>query len=66
MLYDLWNNYNLLERHGNVITRSTHHKLTRNLQEEDGTRKINERVRSLARIGYKLANADDPSLVAGI
>lgn len=66
MIYDLWKKFNLFERHGNIQTRSTHYKLTPDINEDQLLITINSRVRSLAKVGYKITNSDDPRLAVGI
>jgi len=58
-IYDLWNNFNLLERQGNLITRSTHHRVTENMKEDNLFSEVTKRIRSLVSIGYYLADSDD-------
>lgn len=58
-IYDLWKNFNLVERHGNLITRSTHHKVTENIQKDSLFSELTKRIRSLASNGYYLADSDD-------
>lgn len=58
-IYDLWNNFNLVERHGNLITRSTHHKVTEKIQKGSLIGELTRRIRSLVSNGYYLADSDD-------
>jgi 8-oxo-dGTP diphosphatase len=58
-VYDLWNNFNIIERHGNIINRSTHHKITENIQKEGLFSELTKRIRSLVSNGYYLADSDD-------
>lgn len=58
-IYDLWKNFNLVERHGNIVTRSTHQKVTQNIEKDSLFGELAKRVRSLVSIGYYLADSDD-------
>ena len=59
-VYDLWNNFDLVERHGNLITRSTHNQISENIREETLLSEMTRRIRALVGIGYYLAISDDP------
>jgi 8-oxo-dGTP diphosphatase len=59
-VYDLWKNFDLVERHGNLITRSTHNRISENIREETLLNIVTKRIRSLAGNGYYLAVSDDP------
>ena len=63
---DLWNQANVVERHGNLVTRSTHSRLTRGIPEPDLIVHVVGRLRSLARAGYIITYSDDARLSLGI
>lgn len=65
-LVDFWHQYNVHERHGNVITRSSHYRFTSDLKPEDVLEYLISRIRTLARLGYRITTSDDPRLAAGI
>lgn len=65
-VYDLWKNFNLIERHGNLITRSSHYKVKDNIGEVDIFKELIKRVRSLVRHGYSVTNCDNPMISASI
>jgi hypothetical protein len=58
-VYDLWRNFNIIERHGNLIRRSTHHKIIDNIEKESLFSELTKRIRSLVSSGYYLADSDD-------
>jgi len=64
-VYDLWKNFNLIERHGNLITRSSHHKLKENLQEVYLIKELTKRVRSLVSHGYYIVYSNNQRFSAG-
>lgn len=57
---DLWQSFNLLERRGNMINRSSHYRLTRGIGEADIPDLIAERIRSLVQWGYRIVRSSDP------
>lgn len=63
---DLWNEANVIERHGNLVTRSTHSRLTRGIPESDLIVHVVRRLRSLARAGYLITYSDDARLSLGL
>lgn len=65
-VYDLWNSFNVIERHGNLITRSSHHRLHENIKEVDLIRKLIKRVRSLVSHGYYIVDSTSPRFKAGV
>jgi 8-oxo-dGTP diphosphatase len=58
-VYDLWNEYNIVERHGNLISRSTHNKVVTKIEKEAILHQITKRIRSLVSNGYYIADSDD-------
>jgi 8-oxo-dGTP diphosphatase len=58
-VYDLWKKFNLVERHGNLLTRSTHNRITENIQKDGLFVDLTKRIRSLVSNGYYLADSDD-------
>ena len=58
-VYDLWSKFNIIERHGNILNKSTHHKISRNVEGESIFSEFTKRIRSLVRSGYYLADSDD-------
>lgn len=65
-VYDLWKNCNVIERHGNFITRSTHHRIRDNIKEADLIEELTKRVRSLVSHGYYIVDSSSPRFKAGI
>ena len=65
-IYDLWKNFNLIERHANLITRSSHHKLRSKIREADLIKGLTKRVRSLVSHGYYIVDSNNPRFTAGI
>jgi 8-oxo-dGTP diphosphatase len=63
-VYDLWKNFNLIERHGDLVRRSTHSKVHGNIEEATLIKELTERVRSLASHGYLIVRSDNPAFVA--
>lgn len=59
-IYDLWKNFNLIERHGNLVTRSSHHKIKGNIREMDIIKELTKRVRSLVSHGYHIVYSNNP------
>lgn len=64
-IYDLWKNFNLVERHGNLITRSSHHKVKGNIRETDTIKELTKRVRSLVSHGYHIVYSNNLRFTAG-
>lgn len=64
-IYDLWQSFNLVERHGDLTRRSTQYKIHSNIQQPHLIEKLMERVRSLATHGYFIAHSNDPRFAAG-
>lgn len=58
-VYDLWKRFNLVERHGNLVTRSTHSKITENIQKDNLLNELTKRIRSIVSNGYYIADSDD-------
>ena len=65
-VYDLWNHFNVIERHVNVETKSTHNKLVREMPEAGLWQHITDRIRALARHGYVVTYSDDARLSPGL
>jgi len=63
-VYDLWRNFNVIERYGDLVRRSTHSKVHRNIKEAALIKELTERVRSLASRGYLIVRSDNPAFVA--
>ena len=59
-IYDLWKNFNLIERHGNLVTRSSHHKIRGNFREMDIIKELTKRVRSLVSHSYHIVYSNNP------
>lgn len=64
-VYDLWHSFTLVERHGDLVRRSTQYKVHSNIQQADLIEKLIERVRSLATHGYFIAHSNDPRFATG-
>ena len=64
-IYDLWKNFNLVERHGNLITRSSHHKVKGNIRETDIIKELTKRVRSLVSHSYHIVYSNNLRFTAG-
>lgn len=58
-VYDLWNDFNIVERHGNLINRSTHNKIAAGIDKKNLFTEMTKRIRSLVSNGYYLADSDD-------
>jgi 8-oxo-dGTP diphosphatase len=65
-IYDLWKNFSLFERHGNLITRSTHHKIIEGVKQDSLFSEVTKRIRSLISSGYYLSDSDDIRFCSGI
>jgi ADP-ribose pyrophosphatase YjhB (NUDIX family) len=65
-VYDLWSQFNILERHGNLRTRSTHNRLIPDIPESELMQRVTERLRALARFGYSITYSDDARLTLGL
>ena len=63
-IYDLWKNFSVIERHGDLVRRSTHSKVHSNIEEATLIKELTERVRSLASHGYLIVRSDNPAFVA--
>lgn len=63
-VYDLWKNFNVIERHGDLVRRSMHFKVRSNIEEAALIKELMERVRSLASHGYFIVRSDNPAFVA--
>lgn len=63
---DLWNQFNVIERHVNLETGSTHSKLVRDVPESNLWEHITKRIRKLARHGYVVTYSDDSRLTPGL
>jgi 8-oxo-dGTP diphosphatase len=63
-VYDLWKNFNVIERHGDLVRRSTGYKVHRNIEEAALIKELTERVRSLISRGYLIVRSDNPAFVA--
>jgi 8-oxo-dGTP diphosphatase len=59
-VYDLWKNFYLIERHGNLVTRSTHNKIKHKVSEIDIMKELIKRVRSLVSQGYQIIYSNNP------
>ena len=64
-VYDLWGDFNLLERHMNLKTRSTHSHVFHTESSSALVERLKQRVRSLARHGYEVACSNTSILRAG-
>ena len=64
-VYDLWGDFNLVERHMNLETRSTHSQVFHAESSSALAERLMKRVRSLARHGYEVAYSNTPILSAG-
>ncbi len=58
-VYDLWNDFNIVERHANLINRSTHNKIAAGIDRKKLFIEITKRIRSLVSSGYYLADSDN-------
>jgi len=58
-VYDLWNDFNIVERHANLINRSTHNKIAAGIDKKSLFTEMTKRIRSLVSSGYYLADSDD-------
>lgn len=65
-VYDLWKNFNLIERHGNLKNKTVEYKIRDNLEEEDLTEELTKRIRSLASRGYYIVHSDDLRFCPGV
>lgn len=65
-VYDLWRNFNVIERHGDLIRRSTRSKVRSNIEEAVLIKELTQRVRSLASHGYIIARSDNPAFASQI
>ena len=63
-VYDLWENFNVIERHGDLVRRSTQSKVHSNIEEAALIKELTKRVRSLASHGYVIVRSDNPAFVA--
>lgn len=63
-VYDLWKNFNVVERHGDLVRRSAHSKVHSNIEEATVIKELTERVRSLASRGYLVVRSDNPAFIA--
>jgi ADP-ribose pyrophosphatase YjhB (NUDIX family) len=61
---DLWKNFNIIERHGNLIKRSMQYEVHSNIEEANLVKELRERVRSLASRGYLIVRSDNPAFIA--
>ena len=59
-LYDLWSQYNLVERHGSLAARSSRYRLTPDIGEEDLMPRLVQRIRTLTGRGYRITRSNDP------
>jgi len=65
-VYDLWKNCNVIERHGNLITRASHHILRENIEEVNLIKELTKRVRSLVSHGYYIVDSTSCRFRAGV
>ena len=62
-VYDLWKNFYLIERHSNLMTRSSHNKVRSKISEMDIIKELTKRVRSLVSRGYHITYSNNPRFV---
>lgn len=65
-VHDLWNQFNVIERHVNLETGSTHSTLVRDVPETTLWVHITDRIRKLARHGYTVIYSDDSRLTPSL
>jgi 8-oxo-dGTP diphosphatase len=63
-VYDLWKNFNVIERHGDLVRGSTQYKVHSHIEDAALIKELTERVRSLASRGYVIVRSDNPAFVA--
>ena len=65
-VYDLWKNFSVVERHGNLVTRTSQHKIHSDVQEADLIKELTRRVRTLVSHGYHIVDSNNARFTAGI
>lgn len=63
-IYDLWKNFNIIERHGDLVKGSMHYEVYTNIEGPALIKKLRERIRSLANRGYLIVRSDNPAFIA--
>lgn len=58
-VYNLLNEYNIIERHGNLVNKTTYNKVATKFEKEAILQQITRRIRSLVSDGYYIADSDD-------
>lgn len=58
-IYDLWNNFNILERHANLINHSIRQTVKEGIEKNEMVAELLRRVRLLVSRGYYIADSDD-------
>jgi ADP-ribose pyrophosphatase YjhB (NUDIX family) len=61
---DLWKNFNIIERHGDLVRRSMRYDIHSNIEEATLVKELRERIRSLASRGYIIVRSDNPAFIA--
>jgi 8-oxo-dGTP diphosphatase len=64
-VYDLWKKVNIIERHGNLVTRVSRQKV-QNVDEKDLFDRLTQRIRTLASEGYRITDTDNPRFCLGL